>query len=124
MFALLGGAAQVAVSQSGASIPVARLRAGDCFGEMSLLTGEKRSATVRAVEDCYVMEIDKDAMGAVVRESPDCLRQLSEILARRKLETEGGLKEASISPDQAAGESEARGSWLGQLPTRYDTLYG
>jgi small-conductance mechanosensitive channel/CRP-like cAMP-binding protein len=120
MFILLRGAAQVSVSKNGAGIPVATLRAGDCFGEMSLLTGEKRSATVRAEDDCYVMEIDKEVMGAVVRESPDCLRQLSEILARRKLETEGVLKEVAISPDQTARETEYRANFLRRLKALFE----
>ena len=87
---------------------------------MSLLTGEKRSATVRAAEDCYVMEIGKEVMGTVVRDSPDCLRQLSEILARRKLETEGVLKEASISPDQSARETEYRANFLRRLKALFE----
>src|SRR5438445_3875 len=97
MFILLRGAAQVSVSKNGSAVPVATLRSGDCFGEMSLLTGEKRSATVRAQDDCYVMEISKEVMGEVIRESPDCLHQLSEILAQRKLETEGVIKGAAIA---------------------------
>jgi len=76
---------------------VASLSSGDCFGEMSLLTGEKRSATVKADGDCYVMEISKDVMGEVIRESPDCLKQLSELLAKRKMETEGILKDLATS---------------------------
>src|SRR5438270_7003697 len=44
MFILLRGAAHVSVSKNGSSIPVATLNAGDCFGEMSLLTGERRMA--------------------------------------------------------------------------------
>jgi hypothetical protein len=32
-----------------------------------------------------------------IRESPDCLRQLSELLAKRKMETEGILKDAATS---------------------------
>src|SRR6266480_5781343 len=48
MFILLRGTAGVSVAKNGASIQVATLSEGDCFGEMSLLTGEKRSATVRA----------------------------------------------------------------------------
>src|SRR5947208_9368387 len=47
MFVLLRGAARVWVSKNGTSIPVATLSAGDCFGEMSLLTGESRTATVQ-----------------------------------------------------------------------------
>src|SRR5437016_12359407 len=63
MFILLRGAAQVSISKNGSTIPVATLSSGDCFGEMSLLTGEKRSATVQADGDCYVMEISKEVMG-------------------------------------------------------------
>src|SRR6266436_2986800 len=88
MFVMLRGAANVYVSKNGSKIHVATLGAGDCFGEMSLLTGEPRSATVRADADCYVMEIGKPVMGEVLRDAPDCLVLLSELLAQRKMETE------------------------------------
>jgi CRP-like cAMP-binding protein len=103
MFVLLRGAAEVSISKNGASIPVATLGAGDCFGEMSLLTGERRTATVRAQTDCQVMEISKPVMAEVLRDSPDCLERLSELLARRKMENEGVLREAA---SQAQNEKE------------------
>ena len=118
MFILLRGAAEVSISKNGSTIPVATLSSGDCFGEMSLLTGEKRSATVRADGDCYVMEISKDVMGEVIRESPDCLKQLSELLAKRKMETEGILKDlATSSADQAAKQREYTATFLRRLKT-------
>jgi small-conductance mechanosensitive channel/CRP-like cAMP-binding protein len=120
MFVLLRGAAQVSVAKNGSAVPVATLRSGDCFGEMSLLTGEKRSATVRAADDCYVLEISKEVMGDIIRESPDCLRQLSEILARRKLETEGVLKGASPVSDRAAQETEYRARFLKRLKSFFE----
>ena len=117
MFILLRGTANVSVSKNGNSIQVAALSAGDCFGEMSLLTGEKRSATVRANGDCYVMEIHKPVMAEVISQSPSCLQQLSEILARRKMETEDALKGAEDSGDHAAKEKEYCATFLNRLQT-------
>ena len=117
MFVLLRGAANVSVSKNGSTISVATLSSGDCFGEMSLLTGERRSATVRAEGDCYVMEIGKPVMAEIIRESPVCLQQLSEILARRKMEMEGVLKGAPTSAGQAEKEKEYRATFLRRLQT-------
>jgi small-conductance mechanosensitive channel/CRP-like cAMP-binding protein len=118
MFILLHGDAQVSIAKNGSTIPVANLRSGDCFGEMSLLTGEKRSATVRAEGDCYVMEIGKGVMGEVIRESPDCLKQLSELLAQRKMKTEGILKDAATtSADRDAKQREYTANFLDRLKT-------
>ena len=87
---------------------------------MSLLTGERRSATVRAEGDCYVMEISKPIMAEILRESPDCLTQLSETLAKRKIETEGIIKEVGPSAEQTAKEKEYRATFLRRLRTFFE----
>jgi len=116
----LRGAAQVSVSKNGSSIAVATLNAGDCFGEMSLLTGERRTATVRAESDCYVMEISKPIMAEVIRDSPDCLERLSELLAKRKMENEGILKEAASQGQNKNKEREYTANFLQRLRTFFE----
>lgn len=120
MFVLLRGAAEVSVSKNGTSIPVAALKAPDCFGEMSLLTGERRTATVRAETDCQVMEIGKPVMAEVLRASPDCLERLSELLAKRKMETEGVLKEAAFPVQAERKEREYTATFLRRLRTFFE----
>src|SRR5881392_2769128 len=117
MFVMLRGAANVFVSKNGSKIQVATLAAGDCFGEMSLLTGEPRSATVRADGDCYVMEIGKPVMAEVLSGAPTCMEQLSQLLAQRKMETEGILKEARRTHEQVLKERQYSANFLHRLRT-------
>jgi small-conductance mechanosensitive channel len=115
MFIMLRGTAHVSVLRNGAAIRLGVLRSGDCFGEMSLLTGEPRSATIRADADCEVLEISKEVMAGVLRDSPQCLTQLSELLAKRKLEGEGIVKDATQPHDQGIKENEYRATFLRRL---------
>src|SRR5438094_447960 len=117
MFVLLRGEANVLVSKNGSTIQVATLNSGDCFGEMSLLTGEPRSATVRADADCYVMEIGKPTMAEVLHNAPECLVHLSELLAQRKMETEGILKEANRTGEQVLKQRQYTATFLTRLRT-------
>lgn len=70
------------------------VRSGECLGEISLLTGEKLSATVVATTDAEVVLIARERVAEVLRESPELVEKLSEILALRRLETEVILAES------------------------------
>jgi CRP-like cAMP-binding protein len=120
MFILLRGIAQVSVSKNGSLIRVGVLRQGDCFGEMSLLTGEPRTATVRADKDCEVLEISKPVMADLLRGAPECLTQLSGLLAHRKMETEGIVKEAIVPEERADKEREYTASFVKRLRSFFE----
>jgi len=91
MFILVKGEANVIVNRNGLDTHVAALHSGDCFGEMSLLTGEKRSASVIANSDCEVVEIGKSVLAGSLKENPELLTKLSTLLAQRQLGNEGIL---------------------------------
>jgi CRP-like cAMP-binding protein len=59
------------------------LEAGEIFGEMSLLTGETRSATVVAATPMELYKLDRDNFGKVLTRSPHLAWALSRTLARR-----------------------------------------
>lgn len=120
MFILLRGSAHVTVKKESTQVRVGSLRSGDCFGEMSLLTGEKRTATVRAEKDCEVVEISKPTMGELLRTTPACLDQLSGLLAHRKIETEGIVKEAQVPSEQAQKEREYTASFISRLKSFFE----
>jgi small-conductance mechanosensitive channel len=95
MYILLGGRADVLVEAEGHVTSVAKIGRGDCIGEVSVLTGDPRSATVRALTDCQAVEVSKAILAPVAAASPDFLETLSELLAQRRLQNEGRLAEAS-----------------------------
>lgn len=65
---------------------VAAIDAGGYFGEMSLLTGEPRTATVTAAGDCKLLEIDADDFRAYVQAHPAVVDELALAAASRRKE--------------------------------------
>jgi CRP-like cAMP-binding protein len=115
MFVLLEGSADVLVAADGHATRVASLGAGDCFGEMSLLNGEPRSATVVARRDCEVIEIGKVSVAEMLQKSPELLQSLSEILARRRIENEGLLAESARTRSLAETQKQYTATFLTKL---------
>jgi hypothetical protein len=62
---------------------VGELSGGEFFGEMSLLTGEKRHATVVASEEVRLIEVSKEALSPVISSHPSILTGLSDRLEHR-----------------------------------------
>jgi CRP-like cAMP-binding protein len=65
---------------------IASVGAGSFVGERSLLTGEPRSATVRAAADAIVFVVDKTAMGELLHDDPAIADEIAEIMAKRDAE--------------------------------------
>ena len=76
-------------TRGGGRREIATLSAGQFFGEMSLMTGESRSATVVAKSDvdCYI--VDKGAFQQILEEKPELAGVISDILTHRQLSLEG-----------------------------------
>jgi CRP/FNR family cyclic AMP-dependent transcriptional regulator len=59
------------------------LHPGDFFGEMSLLDGEPRSATIVATTDVRMLIVDRSHFWRLLEETPDLVRRILTILSRR-----------------------------------------
>jgi small-conductance mechanosensitive channel/CRP-like cAMP-binding protein len=67
-------------------VKVNSVYAGQFFGEMALLTGEPRSATIVAVTDVVAYEITYDNMMAVVNYDPEILEIIGQVIAERQMQ--------------------------------------
>ena len=67
---------------------IARLGPGDVVGELSLIDGKQRSATVTATTDLEVLELDREDLLTLMRKAPPVVRKLLEALAQRVREVD------------------------------------
>lgn len=86
LYILIEGEAHVRIGIGREARGVATLGPGQFFGEMSLMTGEARTASVIAATDLLTYRIDKPAFEAILRETPSLADQIAEILVARKSE--------------------------------------
>jgi CRP/FNR family transcriptional regulator, cyclic AMP receptor protein len=118
-----GRARAIRAHPDGRSITLAHFGPGDIFGELAMLDGERRSATVEATEDTETIAILSDDMHRLLREHPDIsvklivalgrrLRRTNERLARQSFQTVQSRVAAALAQLVAAADSgpEAAGA--------------
>jgi small-conductance mechanosensitive channel/CRP-like cAMP-binding protein len=86
MFIVAAGEAVVTIEPEGRE--VARIGPGGFFGEMSLLTGAPRNATVRTARESELLEIRSDAFRRFVLANPEAVDQIGAAVADRRAELE------------------------------------
>jgi CRP-like cAMP-binding protein len=115
-----GRARAIREHPDGRSITLAHFGPGDIFGEMAMLDGERRSATVEATEDTEAIAILSTDMHRLLREHPDIsvkliaalgqrLRTTNERLARQSFQTVQSRVAAALAQLVAAARLEGDG---------------
>jgi cAMP-dependent protein kinase regulator len=71
------------VNQTGRNVEVRRMEEGEFFGEISLLSGKPRTATITAASPCELLELDRRALDDIARRHPRVRTIVAEFYAQR-----------------------------------------
>jgi CRP/FNR family transcriptional regulator, cyclic AMP receptor protein len=96
-----GRARAIREHPDGRAITLAHFEPGDIFGEMAMLDGERRSATVETVEETEAIAILSADMHRLLREYPDISVKLIAALGQRLRETNERLARQSFQTVQS-----------------------
>jgi cAMP-dependent protein kinase regulator len=83
----------------GNNVEVRQLKEGDFFGEISVLSGRARTATITAATPCELLELDRASLDSILETHPNVRNVLEEFFMKR---AQSGL------------EAEARGRAQGE----------
>jgi small-conductance mechanosensitive channel len=107
-FILRRGSAEVSArGEDGQHVHIVDLVPPNFFGEIALMTGDVRNATVRVRTDSEVLEMGREAFTRLFHERPSAAARMSEVIAARVSQTRDLLASA---PRDAGGR--AQGNWL------------
>jgi len=83
LFILAAGRARAYVKDvKGRNIQTREMNEGDFFGEIAMMTGLPRTATVTAATRCELLELDREALGRLARAQPRIREVLQEFYTR------------------------------------------
>jgi hypothetical protein len=71
----------------GGQLLMRRLREGDFFGEISILSGKARSATVTAATHCELLELDRATLEGITTSYPNVRKVLEDFYVARAMNT-------------------------------------
>jgi small-conductance mechanosensitive channel len=100
LYQVVDGSVEV-LKDTGGRVPVrvTQLRSGEIFGEMSLLTDCARSATVRALEECVLLEVNQQDLRPILQNNPSLMERLAGLVSQRRGQLEG-LEQESLKASQ------------------------
>lgn len=84
MFVIIRGAVNVQIPENDYQKTINKLTSNDFFGEMSLLTGQPRTATVIAEQETEVVQIKKTALKPLFEVNPDLMKSICNIIEERR----------------------------------------
>lgn len=91
MFILEKGRARAFLANNGRERNLAFYRDGDFFGELSILNGSPRAASVEAFSDCRLLALEPDAVHDLKNRFPEFQKLLDERLAQYQAKTEARI---------------------------------
>ena len=108
LYLLVEGIAEATVDMNDDGPAHAKIEPGQAFGEMSLLTGAPRAATVRAVTDVHALEIRRDDLEPIFRARPEIANDLAEVMAHRLRDNRASAARRHTSANDDGHRSRAR----------------
>ncbi|MBE7420942.1 MAG: mechanosensitive ion channel [Zoogloeaceae bacterium] len=114
LYILVGGEADVWLEQDGGRRLLTTLPAGRVFGEMGMLTGEPRRATVTARSDIECYRLDKAGFEDIIRSRPAIAEEMAAILAERNMQL-AQAQEALGAEAREHERSRQHASLLGKM---------
>jgi small-conductance mechanosensitive channel/CRP-like cAMP-binding protein len=107
LYMILAGEASVRVrGDSGVEREVSRLPAHSFFGEMSLMTGAPRAATVVALTDVECYRLDAAHFREIIQHRPELAEQMAEVLAQRRSELLAVIAQMGVEAQARAAVSK------------------
>lgn len=82
-YLIQSGSVSVFTKQDDKSIELARLSVGEIFGEMALISEERRSANVSALEDCNLILITRQTFEEKLNQSDKTIKAVVSMLVQR-----------------------------------------
>lgn len=104
LFVIRSGSVRIDKSVDGSATTIATIGAGDFFGEMSLLTGEPRTASIVAEEETQVVVVGKEAFAPVLAADTGLLVGLSAALEARARHTAERLADLPMEKYEAKAQ--------------------
>ena len=104
------GSVEILVQREGKLLQIDTRGAGSLIGEMAMIDDKPRMATVRAIEDCEVMEISRDDLSRRIEAADPVLKMVIRVIMTRYRDVIGRSRSLQISSRFADSVEDAENS--------------